>query len=194
VDAVNEARKRVAAGFIKPEPREGAVLCTVNHNLGDTSYTDIGPEQGFPTRKARQARGHRSPPKPEQTRQFAQPSRVRAANRSIAVNAVAQIEATQTKTDRPDAAYMARQHTEGDAYGQSLMQTSISRPTHVWAPQEANQLRVNTEDTKTYMGIKYEHKQTGPFAGKLVAPGTIISIEDVEYVEYRVLAKVVFVV
>jgi hypothetical protein len=33
------------------------------------------------------------------------------------------------------------------------------------------------------MGIKYERKQTGPFEGKLVSRGTIISIDDDDYVE-----------
>jgi hypothetical protein len=35
----------------------------------------------------------------------------------------------------------------------------------VWVDQEADQLRANNEDAKTYMGIKYERKQTGPFEG-----------------------------
>ncbi|KAH8755983.1 hypothetical protein F5883DRAFT_569750 [Diaporthe sp. PMI_573] len=57
----------------------------------------------------------------------------------------------------------------------------------------AGQLRVSDEETKIYMGIKYERKQTGPFEGKLVSPGMVISIDNDDYVEYRVLTKPIFV-
>ncbi|KAG7402617.1 hypothetical protein Forpe1208_v017085 [Fusarium oxysporum f. sp. rapae] len=38
-------------------------------------------------------------------------------------------------------------------------------------------------------GVKYERKTQGPFTGKLVSQGTIISIDGKDYVEYRVLKK-----
>ncbi|KAK2667841.1 hypothetical protein RAB80_017032 [Fusarium oxysporum f. sp. vasinfectum] len=38
-------------------------------------------------------------------------------------------------------------------------------------------------------GVKYERKTLGPFPGKLVSQGTIISIDGEDYVEYRVLGK-----
>lgn len=38
--------------------------------------------------------------------------------------------------------------------------------------------------------VKYERKADGPFAGKLVSSGTIITIDGEDYVEYKVLAKV----
>ncbi|KAH8742357.1 hypothetical protein F5883DRAFT_379470, partial [Diaporthe sp. PMI_573] len=68
----------------------------------------------------------------------------------------------------------------------------VFRPNRVWDDRESNQLRANNEDAKTFMGIKYERKQIGPFEGKLVSRGTIISIEGDEYVEYRVLTKPIF--
>ena len=59
----------------------------------------------------------------------------------------------------------------------------------VWAAQEDRRIKSNNEDAKLYMGIKYERKQNGPFEGKLVSQGTIISIDGEDYVEYRVLTK-----
>jgi hypothetical protein len=68
-------------------------------------------------------------------------------------------------------------------------QDNVQRLNKVWAAQEANRLKGGVEDAKIYMGVKYERKQTGPFEGKLVSQGTIISIEGEDYVEYRVLTK-----
>ena len=59
----------------------------------------------------------------------------------------------------------------------------------VWAAQEDRRIKSSNEDAKMYMGIKYERKQNGPFEGKLVSQGTIISIDGEDYVEYRVLTK-----
>ncbi|ERS99473.1 hypothetical protein HMPREF1624_04673 [Sporothrix schenckii ATCC 58251] len=70
---------------------------------------------------------------------------------------------------------------------------NIGRLNKVWASQEASRLRsTGNEDTKIYMGVKYERKPTGPFKGKLVSPGTILSIDGEDYVEYRVLTKPTF--
>ncbi|KAK1832122.1 hypothetical protein QBC39DRAFT_75101 [Podospora conica] len=68
----------------------------------------------------------------------------------------------------------------------------VSRLNKVWAVQEASRLKVGAEDAKIYMGVKYERKQNGPFEGKLVSQGTIISIDGEDFVEYRVLTKPTF--
>ncbi|KAK3344407.1 hypothetical protein B0T25DRAFT_522350 [Lasiosphaeria hispida] len=68
-------------------------------------------------------------------------------------------------------------------------QNNVERLDKVWAAQEADRLKVGSEDAKIYMGVKYERKQNGPFEGKLVSQGTIISIDGEDYVEYRVLTK-----
>ncbi|KAK4241377.1 hypothetical protein C8A03DRAFT_30472 [Achaetomium macrosporum] len=68
----------------------------------------------------------------------------------------------------------------------------LSRLNKVWEAQEANRLHAGTEDAKIYGGIKYQRKQSGPFQGRLVSQGTIITIDGEDYVEYRVLAKPVF--
>ncbi|KAK1848263.1 hypothetical protein CCHR01_09101 [Colletotrichum chrysophilum] len=65
----------------------------------------------------------------------------------------------------------------------------MQRLNKVWASQEEHRSRVQGEETKFYAGIKYERKQNGPFVGKLVSQGTIISIDGEDYVEYRVLTK-----
>ncbi|KAH8745560.1 hypothetical protein F5883DRAFT_438769, partial [Diaporthe sp. PMI_573] len=182
--AINQARRRVAVGFIKPEPRKDPVLSSVNRSLGEGSHTDIGLEQGTHTRKTRQARARYSRPYtvPDHARQLTQPPTVRAANRSssvhfrindLAVDAVAHVEARQTKNDQREAARLPRQCTQGDAdgdaSGQSFVQHNASRPNRVWADQDANRLRDSNDDNKIHMGIKYERKQTGPFEGKLVS-------------------------
>jgi hypothetical protein len=43
-----------------------------------------------------------------------------------------------------------------------------------------------------HQGMKYERKLTGPFTGKLVSQGTIISISGEDNDEYRVLTKPTF--
>ena len=65
----------------------------------------------------------------------------------------------------------------------------MQRLNTVWAKQEAHRIKSGAEDAKMYLGIKYERKAGGPFAGKLVSQGTIISIDGEDYVEYRVLTK-----
>jgi hypothetical protein len=204
--AINEARTRVAAGFIKTEFREDLVFTGVDRGLDERSHTDRL-EQGARTRKTHQAGARRTGPSTmsDQPRQSMQPPGVPAANRfsdvhlrtnSLAIDAVAHVETRQTGNDQREAARFARQCTHGDADGnanmQSFVQQSISRPNLVWAEQDANRLR-DKIDTKIYMGIKYERKKTGPFAGKLVSRGSIISIEGEDYVEYRVLTKPIFV-
>ncbi|KAK3315085.1 hypothetical protein B0H66DRAFT_333201 [Apodospora peruviana] len=70
-----------------------------------------------------------------------------------------------------------------------IFQDNVNRLNKVWAAQEANRMRAGDDDAKMYMGVKYERKQNGPFQGKLVSQGTIISIDGEDYVEYRVLTK-----
>ncbi|KAM3536229.1 hypothetical protein MY4038_000387 [Beauveria bassiana] len=75
--------------------------------------------------------------------------------------------------------------------GRALFHESedIERLNRVWARQESLRLRAGSEDAKIYDGVKYERKPTGPFMGKLVSQGTIITIDGEDYVEYRVLTK-----
>jgi hypothetical protein len=105
---------------------------------------------------------------------------------SIARREIARLEAAQARADQRAA---AREASVGAA---SFFQDNVSRLNKVWAAQEANRIRAGGEDAKVYMGVKYERKQNGPFAGKLVSQGTIISIDGEDYVEYRVLTKPTF--
>ncbi|KAI1111413.1 hypothetical protein F5Y14DRAFT_312695 [Nemania sp. NC0429] len=68
-------------------------------------------------------------------------------------------------------------------------QENRERMQKIWASQEQNRIRAGVEDAKMHMGIKYERKQNGPFSGKLVSQGAIITIDGEDYVEYRVLTK-----
>ncbi|EON99356.1 hypothetical protein UCRPA7_5137 [Phaeoacremonium minimum UCRPA7] len=122
---------------------------------------------------------------------------LRAANRtssvdplertnSIAQREIARAEAAQERADQRAA---NRSSSVSLNSNKTQFQQNVSRLNKVWAAQEANRLAAGTEDAKIYMGIKYERKATGPFQGKLVSQGTIISIDGEDYVEYRVLTK-----
>ncbi|OAQ96210.1 hypothetical protein LLEC1_01481, partial [Akanthomyces lecanii] len=79
--------------------------------------------------------------------------------------------------------------TNGAGRGLFHESEDIERLNRVWAAQESLRLRGGSEDAKVYDGVKYERKGTGPFMGKLVSQGTIITIDGEDYVEYRVLTK-----
>ncbi|KAF6810583.1 hypothetical protein CSOJ01_06262 [Colletotrichum sojae] len=68
----------------------------------------------------------------------------------------------------------------------------MQRLNKVWASQEEHRSKAGGDESKFYGGIKYERKTNGPFVGKLVSQGTIISIDGEDYVEYRVLTKPTF--
>ncbi|RSL84762.1 hypothetical protein BHE90_014598 [Fusarium euwallaceae] len=65
----------------------------------------------------------------------------------------------------------------------------MQRLNKVWARQETLRMKAGSEDAKIYGGVKYERKANGPFMGKLVSQGNIITIDGEDYVEYRVLTK-----
>ncbi|KAG5974569.1 hypothetical protein E4U58_002843 [Claviceps cyperi] len=65
----------------------------------------------------------------------------------------------------------------------------MQRLSKVWARQETMRTEGSPDEAKTYDGVKYERKSTGPFMGKLVSQGMIINIDGEDYVEYRVLTK-----
>ncbi|EXK24143.1 hypothetical protein FOMG_19119 [Fusarium oxysporum f. sp. melonis 26406] len=98
---------------------------------------------------------------------------LQAADRELA--AVAAAAATAAAAAIPDMAVNGRQQ--------------LQRLNKVWARQEIPQMKARAEDAKIYSGVKYERKANGPFTGKLVSQGTIISIDGEDYVEYRVLMK-----
>jgi hypothetical protein len=105
----------------------------------------------------------------------------------IARREIARVEAIQARNDQREASRDVASTRTGD--NKILFQDHLSRLNKVWVSQEANRLKAGAEDAKIYMGIKYERKRNGPFEGKLVSQGTIISIDGEDYVEYRVLTK-----
>ncbi|KAI1491939.1 hypothetical protein F5X96DRAFT_436354 [Biscogniauxia mediterranea] len=113
----------------------------------------------------------------------------------LATREVARMEAVQLRNDRHESnRMMALDPTES----RRQFQENRVRMQHAWDRQEQNRMRagsergVNSDDAKVHMGIKYERRQNGPFSGKLVSQGTIISIDGEDYVEYRVLTKPTF--
>ncbi|KAM5350133.1 hypothetical protein ACJ41O_006638 [Fusarium nematophilum] len=55
--------------------------------------------------------------------------------------------------------------------------------------QESTQTDGNINAAESREGIRYERKAKGPFTGKLVSQGIIVTIDGEEHIEYRVLAK-----
>ncbi|KAH8178288.1 tRNA splicing endonuclease subunit [Sarocladium implicatum] len=70
------------------------------------------------------------------------------------------------------------------------MSESAQRLNNVWASQEATRVRASGDDkVKIYDGVKFERKEMGPFIGKLTSPGSLITIDGEDFVEYRVLTR-----
>ncbi|KAI0389152.1 hypothetical protein F5Y17DRAFT_142595 [Xylariaceae sp. FL0594] len=119
----------------------------------------------------------------------------------LATREVNRMEVAQQRQDRQQQSRLPMgnagmvEHMEHPGHGQlqrPQFQDNRDRMQKVWAAQEQNRLRASVEDTKMHMGIKYERKLNGPFAGKLVSQGAIITIDGEDYVEYRVLTKPTF--
>ncbi|KAI0594251.1 hypothetical protein F4775DRAFT_452836 [Biscogniauxia sp. FL1348] len=111
----------------------------------------------------------------------------------LATREVARMEAVQLRNDRHEANRMTLDPMES----RRQFQENRVRMQQAWDKQEQNRMRAgsergNSDDAKVHMGIKYERRQNGPFSGKLVSQGTIISIDGEDYVEYRVLTKPTF--
>ncbi|QPG93564.1 hypothetical protein C2857_000819 [Epichloe festucae Fl1] len=61
------------------------------------------------------------------------------------------------------------------------------------APTMAPPALPTARGSKSYGGIRYDWKDTGLFTQKYVSRGCIITIDDEDYVEYRVLTKPAFI-
>lgn len=195
-NAIAEARRRAA--FL---PNKGKV----NGMPVNTHFTDAVLMHEVPNNDARHNIARRPGPAitpATSSRQSPQTPGFRAANRSgvdtdhrlerannLAMHAVSRIEANQAKVEERDAYPPAPQVLNGH----DSFRESIGRLNNVWSSQEAHRIRLGNEDAKIYGGVKYERKRNGPFAGKLVSQGAIISIDGEDYVEYRVLTKPTFI-
>jgi hypothetical protein len=215
--AVYEAQQRVAQNvamglpgkhneYAKREEYSAipiAMKTTTNGNGYEDGHSEVGlpvlaseypPLEPRPRRTDTGPRGRHSLPDVE----------LRAANRPPASSALQrtndlarrQVDRLETATMRQEQRAMDRQQTytgppqnAQENHNKMQFDDNVSRLNKVWAQQEANRLKAGAEDAKIFMGIKYERKQNGPFEGKLVSQGTIISIDGEDYVEYRVLTK-----
>jgi len=165
---------------------------------------------GLPHIEPRQSRQLPQIPQAPRARHSLSEVELRAANRppagpsplertnSIARREIARVEAAAQRAEQRNeqrgretysASPAAHIASAGVPANKILFDENISRLNKIWATQEASRLKVDSEDAKMYMGIKYERKKNGPFEGKLVSQGTIISIDGEDYVEYRVLTK-----
>ncbi|GAP93120.1 hypothetical protein SAMD00023353_6800140 [Rosellinia necatrix] len=131
-------------------------------------------------------------PEPEMRHLTAPPS-VDPVDRvqGLASREVARMEAVQMRHDRQHQSRFAMPPgaVESVDHHRHNFQENRDRMQKIWVSQEQNRIRAGAEDAKMYMGIKYERKQNGPFAGKLVSQGAILTIDGEDYVEYRVLTK-----
>lgn len=209
-----EADQERRAELQRFEAQERAARDVVSDdNYDDDGGPDFSPDTSFNGHDLRQARRGASALK-EATRparhSLPNSSDLRAAHRpsnsgpgdssdrlervdSIARQSIARAEAHQSRIDQRNnrAGSLSR---EGKAAAFSDNMKTLNR---VWQSQESHRMRSGSssaaggvaDDAKTYAGVKYERKQNGPFAGKLVSQGTIISIDGEDYVEYRVLTK-----
>ncbi|KAJ2996025.1 hypothetical protein NUW58_g1116 [Xylaria curta] len=108
----------------------------------------------------------------------------------LASREVARMEAVQMRHDRQQQNRFPVNNTmESVDQHRHHFQENRDRMQKIWASQEQNRIRAGIEDAKMHMGIKYERKQNGPFSGKLVSQGAILTIDGEDYVEYRVLTK-----
>ncbi|ORY60036.1 uncharacterized protein BCR38DRAFT_52565 [Pseudomassariella vexata] len=129
---------------------------------------------------------------------------------NLARREVAKMESAQLRQERHNAHRIAMSNaSSAAAANNAMLQESVVRMNEVWQKQEAQRMQGiqsmqqqqqqmqtmgagNSDDIKMHEGMRYERKQTGPFAGKLVSQGVIISIDGEDYVEYRVLTKPTF--
>ncbi|KAL1847527.1 hypothetical protein Daus18300_013928 [Diaporthe australafricana] len=197
-DLINALARAERLGF---QPSDIVTEGDERSTSGNFSHTDTVLEQIPPIGEIRQAQAPYS--FSNQARPFTQPAESRAANQSIAVKsrsndrkvkAVAHSEARQAENDQSEAAYIAHQRGDrnehADVGGQSSFEDSVSQ--RICATQDVDSLQAKKEDAMIHMGIRFERKQTGPFEGKLVSQGKIISVDSEDYVEYRVLTKLTF--
>jgi hypothetical protein len=185
-----------------PEPRVESSSHELRHTRRAESRT---PRYSLPDVEMRQASRVQSTEALERTnsiarREVAKLEAAQQRNERYAANreayAVAAANATNN-TGSPGLAPPAPTNGAGAAKGNGVMPTGsrlhemdeVQRMNRVWARQEEQRLKAGVEDAKIYAGIKYERKTNGPFHGKLVSQGKIISIEGEDYVEYRVLTK-----
>ncbi|KAH8899671.1 hypothetical protein GQ53DRAFT_816778 [Thozetella sp. PMI_491] len=215
VQAINDARKRVESGGALVVPRKDEPAPTpmpiLRARESPAAINGNGYEDGY------DASAMPAPPLQPKQHEFRRGSRprhslpdveLRAANRpqssetlertnNLARREVARLESSQARRDQHEATREAYRNANpapngtghGDDQQQVIFKDHVQRMNKVWAAQEQSRQKAGVEDAKVYNGVKYERKQTGPFQGKLVSQGKIISIDGEDYVEYRVLTK-----
>ncbi|KAK3683755.1 hypothetical protein B0T22DRAFT_483575 [Podospora appendiculata] len=187
---------------ISPAPNGGSAYEESANNGGNAAPQNLKPTsnrfEGVPHELRQSRRIENGPRGPRHSlpdvelRAANRPQSVDALERtnSIARREVERIELAQSRADqRAVSREAAGGGTNSTMSNRGLFQDNMSRLNKVWVAQEANRIKGGAEDAKIYMGVKYERKQGGPFEGKLVSQGTIISIDGEDYVEYRVLTK-----
>ncbi|KAI0973021.1 hypothetical protein F4678DRAFT_35325 [Xylaria arbuscula] len=125
---------------------------------------------------------------------FPRPTSIDPVDRvqGLASREVARMEAVQMRQDRQHQArypVVNAPPIEPVDHHRHHFQENRDRMQKIWASQEQSRIRAGIEDAKIHGGVKYERKQNGPFSGKLVSQGSIITIDGEDYVEYRVLTK-----
>lgn len=209
--AVIEAKNRARILMSKNKTNGSAAAQAAPAGQQNTTANSANDTSAYETRQALNRRSGPPALVPSTARPASQTPAFRAANRSsggpdprlerannLASRAVSHIEANQAKVEQRESVLApptTSLHANANGLGssESSFRDNINRLNNVWSSQEAHRIRSGGEDAKIYMGIKYERKTNGPFQGKLVSQGAIISIDGEDYVEYRVLTKPTFI-
>ncbi|KAI8686900.1 hypothetical protein NCS56_00262000 [Fusarium sp. Ph1] len=118
------------------------------------------------------------PPPQAQPQSQSEPRSASAAGKAQGADALERTSSARREIARAEA-----------AQGRADRHAANREASWFWARQESLRMKAGSEDAKIYGGVKYERKANGPFMGKLVSQGNIITIDGEDYVEYRVLTK-----
>ena len=115
---------------------------------------------------------------------------------TIARHEIAWLEAQQ-RADRHREAVVAANGGDGGVNGvngvmnngsgnqqnnRAVFEDNRRRLDKVWRLQEEHRLKLDAKDAVIAGGTKYERKKSGPFQGKLVSQGKLITIDGEDYV------------
>ncbi|RYP82294.1 hypothetical protein DL770_005632 [Monosporascus sp. CRB-9-2] len=109
--------------------------------------------------------------------------------RGIVSRTIDRMELNQVRDERNATQRASAQNTPPAHDVRRDFNDNLQRMDRIWQAQELSRQGPSNDNIKIHAGIKYERKRGGPFEGKLVSQGTIISIDGEDYVEYRVLTK-----
>ncbi|KAI4591731.1 transcriptional corepressor Tup11 [Pestalotiopsis sp. 9143b] len=204
-----EYRQNGRAASIDPLERTNSLARREVHKL---EAAQLRQDRNLSQRGLSSAPIHTPPPAivPSDNRAMLQENMVRLngvwKNQETARHHGQQQAAQQQQQQQMQAQAQAQAHAQAQANAQANAQAQaqaqaqsqaqmMQMPPQQQPPQLPSQQMAptpNMEEVRVLGNVTYSRKQTGPFAGKLVSRGEIITIDGEDYVEYRVLTKPTF--